>query len=179
MVESGTPVGSRARQPGMTDIRACNPPGACIDCLRASALGAELSDAQVARLRDLVEVHALRAGEVLIAEGESDDRLYALARGELDIRRNDDGGGVISLQRLAPGALTGELAFIEGLKRTATVCATIDSCVISLRRDRLESLLDVDPSLVYKVMRALIRSAHRTVGTLDTAYTDFVRYVSR
>lgn len=179
MVQASTTLGSGAARHGVAGVEACRPPGACADCLRASALGAELSDAQVSRLRDLVGVHPLKAGDVLIREGDYDDRLYALAQGELEIRRNDEAGGTILLKRLKPGALTGELAFIEGLERTATVGATADSCVISLRRDRLESLLEVDPSLVYRVMRAVIRSAHQTVGNLDTTYADFVRYVTR
>jgi CRP-like cAMP-binding protein len=71
------------------------------------------------------------------------------------------------------------LAFLDGLKRTATVKAVNnESCVIALRRQQLESLLSVDPSLVYKVMRAVVRSAHRTVNQMDATYTDLMRYIS-
>jgi CRP-like cAMP-binding protein len=71
------------------------------------------------------------------------------------------------------------LAFLDGLKRTATVkVANNECCVIALRRQQLESLLSVDPSLVYKVMRAVVRSAHRTVNKMDATYTDLMRYIS-
>lgn len=167
-----------ARGPSAVFGKDCNPPESCINCIRASALGAELTDEQLHTLRDVVEVHMLSKGEILISEGECDDHLYAIASGELEICRASDRGREISLQRLGPGSLTGELGFLEGLKRTATVRAKQDVCIVSLHRDRLEGLLAVDPWLAYRIMRAVVRSAHGTVGNLDTAYADFVRFVS-
>jgi CRP/FNR family cyclic AMP-dependent transcriptional regulator len=80
--------------------------------------------------------------------------------------------------RLGPGTITGELAFLDGLKRTATVrAATDDNCVIELARENLESMLEADPRLVYKVMRAILRSAHKTIGTMDRTYIDLMSYV--
>ncbi len=158
----------------------CNPPGSCTSCVRASALGAELTDEQLRILCNIVEVKMLSKGEILISEGEYDDHLYAIAAGEMEILLRSDRGRELSVKRVRQGSLTGELAFLEGLKRTATVRATEDACcVISLHRDRLEGLLSVDPSLVYRIMRAVVRSAHRTVGNLDTAYTDLTGYVFR
>jgi CRP-like cAMP-binding protein len=70
------------------------------------------------------------------------------------------------------------LAFLDGLERTATVTAAEDgACVIALRRTGLESMLSADPHLVYSVMRAILRSAHRTVGKMDATYLDMMRYI--
>lgn len=156
----------------------CNAPAACPLCVRASALGRELTDTELTRLCAVAEFRKLAKDEVLIAEGEFDDKLYAITAGKMEVFRVGDAGRTITLQRLEAGSLTGELACLEGLKRTATVRATEDSCVVSLRRDCLEDLVATDSKLAFKVMRAIVRSAHDTVGNLDTAYTDFVRYVS-
>lgn len=156
----------------------CNPPTYCRDCLSASALATELTADQLHALFDVVEVRKLSKNEILISEGEYDDHLYALAKGELEISRAGERGQEV-LVRLRPGSITGELAFLDGLKRTATVKAVNnESCVIALRRQQLETLLSVDPSLVYKVMRAVVRSAHRTVNKMDATYTDLMRYIS-
>ncbi len=162
----------------VVDFKDCNPPEGCTKCVRASALGAELTDEQLHNLCRVVEVTRLRKGEVIISEGEIDDRLYAIAAGQMEICRQSDRGREISLQSFGPGKIIGELAFLEGLKRTATVRAKEDACVVSLQRDRLEELLSADPWLVYRIMRAIVRSAHGTVDNLDTAYSDFMRYVS-
>ena len=156
----------------------CNPPTYCKDCLSASALATELTADQVRALFDVVEVRKLSKNEILISEGEYDDHLYALAKGELEISRAGERDQEV-LVRLRPGSIAGELAFLDGLKRTATAKALNDECcVIALRREQLETLLSVDPSLVYKVMRAVVRSAHTTVNKMDATYTDLMRYIS-
>ena len=180
MAVSKTGHGVGVSKIGPISGKVCDPPRSCPDCVQASALAAELTEEQLRILFDVLEIRRLSKNEILISEGECDDRLYAVARGEFEISRRSDAGQEVVLHRLGPGNITGELAFLEGLTRTATVRAAAEeeSCVVCLHRDRLESLLSVDPSVVYKVMRAIIRSAHRTVGNLDTAYMDFVRYVS-
>ena len=156
----------------------CSPPTDCMDCLAASALATELTPDQLRALFNTVEVRKLSKNEILISEGDTDDRLYAVAKGELEVSRTGARGQEV-LCRLGPGAITGELAFLDGLKRTATVKAANDECcVIALRRHQLESLLSSDPSLVYNVMRAIVRSAHKTVGKMDTVYTDLLHYIS-
>ncbi len=180
MAVSKTGQGVGASKIGPISGKVCDPPRTCPDCVQASALAAELTEEQLRTLFDILEVRKLSKNEVLISQGEHDDRLYAIASGQFEICRRGDSGREVVLHHLGPGNITGELAFLDGLTRTATVRAVTDedSCVVCLHRDRLESLLAVDPSLVYKVMRAIIRSAHRTVGNLDKAYMDFVRYVS-
>jgi hypothetical protein len=82
------------------------------------------------------------------------------------------GSGLHRLQPLL------ELNYRDGLKRTATVrAATDECCVIELERENVESMLPVEPHLVYKVMRAIIRSAHRTVSTMDKTYLDLMSYI--
>ena len=93
--------------------------------IRDSALAAELSDEQVGVLAGLVETHELSEGEVLIEEGAQDDRMFLVVSGALEVcRRSEDDQSWINLHRLAPGEIVGELAFLEGLERTASVRAT-------------------------------------------------------
>jgi hypothetical protein len=37
--------------------------------------------------------------------------------------------------------------------------------------------LEADPRLVYKIMRAILRSAHKTVGAMDRTYVDMISYI--
>lgn len=155
----------------------CNPPFGCLDCLSASELSRELTPEQIKALFEVMSVHRLAAGEVLIAEGEYDDHLYAVAGGEFEVTRKD-GDHEVPLARLSHRAITGELAFLDGLKRTATVRATTDNaCAIAIKRNDLEWLLRRDPQLVYRFMRAVLRNAHKTVSSMDKSYVDFLNYV--
>jgi len=176
MVESG----NEAAIPGNrgADVHVCDPPHACLGCLEMSGLAKELTSDQVEALFKIVNVRSLSKGEVLISEGEYDDQLYAIAKGEFEVTRGEKDDREVQLVRLQPGTITGELAFLGGLKRTATVTATEDgSCVIALRGTGLESILSEDPLLVYRVMRAILRSAHKTVGQMDATYLDMMRYI--
>jgi CRP-like cAMP-binding protein len=161
------------------DLRICNPPKGCLDCLAASALAAELTADQLATLFDKVQVRKPAKKEVLVSQGDCDDHLYAVAAGEFEVSRKGARGQEI-LGKLGPGTTAGELAFLDGgVPRTASIEAATDGCcVITLRREDLESLLFVDPSLVYQVMRAIVRSVHRTAGKMEAVYSDLMHDIS-
>ena len=178
MVIGGTETNRARREIEAGDQHVCNSTGVCMKCLTASALARELTDDQLQMLSNIVEVRKLAKNEILISEGEYDDRLYAVAKGDIEVSL-ERGSGHEVLARVGSGNLIGELAFLDGLKRTATVrAASDDCCVFALHRNQLESLLTADPSLVYNVMRAIVRSAHRTVGRMDAVYSDLMQYIS-
>ena len=160
------------------DAVVCDPPHACLGCLATSGLSMELTKDQVEALFGIVEVRRLYKGEVLITEGEYDDHLYVVAKSEFEVTRGKTDDTEVELARLCPGTATGELAFLGGLERTATVTAADDgACVIALQSSDLESLLVEHPQLVFKVMRAILRSAHRTVSKMDASHIDMLRYI--
>jgi CRP/FNR family transcriptional regulator, cyclic AMP receptor protein len=166
-----------------SDTFECAPPTACRNCLASSGLAtsgqlAEFTDDDIDSLSAITSIRRLSNGEILIAEGDRADCLYSIARGEFQVTHGRNTNNEVPLIRLGPGTITGELAFLDGLKRTATVKATTEnSCVIALERDKLESIIESNPRLVYKVMRAILRSAHRTVGSMDRVYTDLLHYI--
>ena len=169
--KSGTDTGAIGQQ-------ICDPPLACVHCLAASALTAELTDSEITALFKVVDIRRLSKGEVLISEGEQDDRIYAIARGEFEVARGESADREVQLTHLRPGTIAGELAFLDGLKRTATVRAATDgACAIALRRKDLESMLTANPTIPYRIMTAAIRSAHRTVGKMDAVHLDMIRYI--
>jgi CRP-like cAMP-binding protein len=156
----------------------CDPPHACRRCLGDSGLAAELTESQIEALFAVANVRRLRKGEVLVGEGAFDNHIYAIARGEFEVTRREGLTHEVALMRLVPGTITGELAFLDGLTHTATLKAATDgACAIGLERESLESLLAVDPQLVYRVMRAILRSAHKTLGRMDETYAEIFHYV--
>ena len=79
--------------------------------------------------RELVPVPT-PGGTVVIREGDSGDRYYAVADGELEISRNETVQGTVSC-----GAGFGEIALIRNVPRQATVTAMTDSLLYSLEKD--------------------------------------------
>jgi hypothetical protein len=72
----------------------------------------------------------LRAGEVLIREGDEGDRFYAVVDGGLGVTVHGVPAG-----RLVRGDGVGEIALIRSVPRTATVTADVPSSVLALDRD--------------------------------------------
>lgn len=158
-------------------IHVCSSPEPCVACLGASELAAAMSPDQVDALFRIAKPRRLSKGEVLIAEGGSGGPLFVVARGELDIARDSAGTGV-SLARLGPGAMAGQLTFVDGLKRTATVTASADGTwVFAIERGDIEAMLKTDPLLVYRAMQAILRSATTTVDEMNRGFTESIRYI--
>jgi hypothetical protein len=51
--------------------------------------------------------------------------------------------------------------------------------VFNIHRADLEGLIGEDPDLVYKVMRAMMRTVHKIVRRLNFQYTQLTDYIVR
>jgi CRP-like cAMP-binding protein len=142
-----------------------------------SSLGSELSDIETAKLGSLMSLRELVDGEFLFDEGKADDSLYVLLKGKLEVMKRTGADGMASLAILRDGDLAGELSFIDGQLHTVGLRALCDSQVLSLKREDFESLIDTDPQVVYKVMRAVARSAHRIVHRMNLESIELNNYI--
>jgi CRP-like cAMP-binding protein len=145
--------------------------------LRASRLAAELTDEQCRALAQKIELRELADGEVLVNEGAPDDRLFVIVSGALGVVRHPRGEAPVALNTLVAGDTAGELSFIDGTERYASLEAHGPTQVFFLRREGLESLLDKDARIVYLVMRAIIRIAHNTQRRLSIQAVELSNYI--
>ncbi|WP_171033088.1 cyclic nucleotide-binding domain-containing protein [Qipengyuania marisflavi] len=113
--------------------------------------GSGLNPADVADLVDQSEVVNVRAGETVINEGADDKDIFIVRRGSMIVEK-DLGGHPVFLSYLPAGSYFGEMAVIDGSKRTASVKAAIKSEVIRLPGDAFNALLDAKPELREKAM---------------------------
>jgi CRP/FNR family transcriptional regulator, cyclic AMP receptor protein len=148
-----------------------------LQTLRASRLAADLSEDECRVLSDLVDVRDLADGEVLVREGMADNRLHVIASGTLGIVKNPDTDARVTVATLDAGELAGELGFIDGALRQSSLVATGSTRVLSLEREKLESLLTTNPMIVYHVMRAIIRTVHQIQRRLSLQAVELSNYV--
>jgi CRP/FNR family cyclic AMP-dependent transcriptional regulator len=145
--------------------------------LRGSRLAADLDEDECRVLSELVSVRDLADGEVLAPEGTADNHLYVVAKGELDVVRESGTEGPVIAATLCVGDLAGELNFIDGTTRQTSLVARGSTRVLGLERERLESLLATHPTIVYHVMRAIIRTVHETQRRLSLQAAELVNYI--
>ncbi len=145
--------------------------------LRASRLAAELTDEECRTLAGRIELRDLANGELLVREGSPDDHLYVIVSGALGVIRHPTGEPPVALHTLVAGDFAGELSFIDGAVRYASLEAHGPTRVFSLKREDLEALLDREPRIVYLVMRAIIRIAHNIQRRLSIQSVELSNYI--
>jgi len=142
-----------------------------------SSLGTELSPEEAGVLNELMSLREFADGEFLISEGTEDDALHVLLEGKLEVVKRTGAGEVASLAILRKGDLAGELSFIDGEVHTVGLRALCDTRVLSLPRKAFEGIVEANPQLVYKVMRAVARSAHRIVHQMNHEFIELNNYI--
>ena len=142
-----------------------------------SLLGKDLSSDQCDALGALVKVRRVAPREYLIEEGGNDDSLHVVLKGALDVVKNAGPGEPASLAVLRPGDLAGEMSFIDGMRHQTGLRAIAESEVLSLSRADFERLVAKDPSLVYKVMRNVVRGAHDLMHRMNIQYIELANYI--
>ena len=147
------------------------------DLVLESALGAELNREEAETLTAVMSSQKLADEDYLITENDSDHSLHVLLEGKLEVIRKTGAGETASLAVLRDGELAGELSFIDGEPHTVSLRALCDCLVVSIDRKEFERLIDGHPQLVYKVMRAIARSAHRIVHRMNLQFVELSNYV--
>ena len=145
--------------------------------IATSSLGAELSDNDVELLSGLMYERKLVDDEFLFEDGTSDDSLHVILAGKVEVVKRTGDDNYASLAVLRDGELAGELSFIDGAPHTVGLRALCDTRVLSLKREAFEGIIDSSPQLVYKVMRAVARSAHRIVHRMNTDFVELSNYI--
>jgi CRP/FNR family cyclic AMP-dependent transcriptional regulator len=146
--------------------------------LRHSALGAGLDAGELATLADIVSLVSFKRGDVLEREGTTDNHLVAVVDGTLYVVKGLATGGEREiLSVLKPGHLTHELGFLDGSERYASLEAAEDSRVLMLERAALERLVDRAPRVLYRVMCAIVQSAHQAQTRLAVQTSELSNYI--
>lgn len=147
------------------------------DALKASKLAPELTDQQLDTLAASITFRDLADGEVLVAEGASDNHLYSLISGALGVVRNAGKADAVTLFSLTAGDLVGELSFLDATPHYASLVALGPTRVFGLEREKLEALLDSHPQVVYRVMRAIVRTTHQIQRRLSMQSVELTNYI--
>ena len=147
------------------------------DAIRGSQLATELSHEQAFILADNIAFRDLEPREVLVKEGTSDNHLYVIVSGALGVVKNAGTVEEVTFFTLSPGDLVGELSFIDGSPHYASLVAIGSTRVFGLERERFESLILAHPEIVYRVMRAIVRTVHQIQRRLSMQSVELTNYI--
>jgi CRP-like cAMP-binding protein len=112
---------------------------------------ASLTEAELGDLADGAETVSWEPGAVVFEEGERGDNCFVLHSGAVKVLRRFPDGRRITLARLGPGSVVGELALFNGERRSATVEALEPTLAVGLNGDDVMSILRADPEAAISV----------------------------
>jgi CRP/FNR family cyclic AMP-dependent transcriptional regulator len=123
-----------------------------VEALRRAPLFEGLSRKELVQLARLTDDVEIPAGRVLCREGDRGREFFVLIEGKVDVARN--GRGVATL---GAGDFVGEISLLEPTPRTATVTAQTPLRFFVLTPTDFQQMLDENPGIERKVLRALAR----------------------
>ncbi len=142
--------------------------------------GSGLTPDDLAEITEAAVVEDKRAGEVVVQEGAEDNDVFVVRRGSMVVEK-DIGGHPVFLSYLPAGSYFGEMAVIDGSRRTATVKAAVKSQVVRFPGDAFMALLERKPALREKAMADMAgrREVNAFVESRKDSFGDAADYYSQ
>ena len=149
---------------GHTDASA----DAALDALRRCRLFAGLDDPSLGLVGGAFRPRRFRKGETIFHAGDPGDALFIVAAGLVKITLPaDDGSEPAILTTIGVGGFFGELALLDGARRSATAVALDAVTTQVLRRDAFDRLVDEQAPLRHALLAALAGEIRRLTAQVE------------
>jgi CRP/FNR family transcriptional regulator, cyclic AMP receptor protein len=118
------------------------------------AFRARLTPDQWRAVTPFLTRHEIRAGDLLIKQGDIEHAMYFLGQGSLQVFVSGAPSGTSRIAILRAGAVVGEAGLFGDFPRMASVEAMTPCIVWALRGQRMEELAQRTPNLALELLRA-------------------------
>jgi CRP/FNR family transcriptional regulator len=128
-----------------------------VELLKSVPLFSDLGDEELERFSHVAVPRSFPAGARVFHEGDDSDACYIVRDGSFRVTREHSDGRAITLATLGPGEIFGELAMLDGDKRSASAEALTDGDLLALPANDVRSLLARHPEISLKLVAGLVR----------------------
>lgn len=141
--------------------------------LTAASLLAGCSSEELADIAARGSVRSFKPGTAIIRQGDPGDTLWIMLAGLARVSMVAANGREIVLDYAEPGAVLGEIAFLDGGERTASVEAIEPVEALGLTRAAFAEIVGKHQGLAMRLLQAMARRLRQnnTVIEADRAYT--------
>ena len=126
-----------------------------IALLRRAQVFSTLSDDELAHVARVTMARRFDAGATVFKEGDEGSTCYIVRAGRTRAIREHPDGRSITLAHFGPGDIFGEMAMLDGERRSATVEATEDTEAIAILSADMHRLLREHADISIKLIAAL------------------------
>jgi CRP/FNR family cyclic AMP-dependent transcriptional regulator len=128
-----------------------------IELLRSVPLFADLEEGELERFSQVAVPRSFPAATRVFHEGDSSDACYIVSEGSFRVTREQSDGRAITLATLGPGEIFGELAMLDGDRRSASAESITDGTLLALPANDVRNLLSRNPEIALKLVAGLVR----------------------
>lgn len=114
----------------------------------------------------------MEEGETVFCEGDKGAFMCIVGSGCISVMKYNLEGEPIVLATLRKGRTFGEMALLDGERRSATCVAATDCILLTLSQDSLGRMLEEAPKTAATVMRALAMALSRRLRMADGKLVD-------
>ena len=144
-----------------------------IDTLRTIDCFTGLEEGELKKIDAITEYIELKEGEILFTEGENSRDLYFVIEGRFNVMirmlANSNYEDNSILTTVKGGEMLGEIGFVDGAPRSATVKVRNDAKLLKVSYERRMDIFREDPVIGYKFMTkiaAIMANRVRTVNIM-------------
>ncbi|HSS78474.1 MAG TPA: DUF1003 domain-containing protein [Thermoanaerobaculia bacterium] len=125
-----------------------------------------LDDDEREVLAQQLDAVSLPAGQLVFQVNDPGGTMFVIRQGSVEVFFKDDTGERIVLETPGPGEVFGELSFLDGGGRSASVVVIEDLEALAVDRNDLEHLFRIHPEAGLDVITAMGNRLRRTVQLL-------------
>jgi CRP-like cAMP-binding protein/phosphopantetheinyl transferase (holo-ACP synthase) len=110
----------------------------------------------------MMAVHTLQPGHIIVKQGDTGKSVYIIASGTVKVHTVATSGERLDLAVLSPNEFFGEISFLTGKARTATVETAEEAVILEVTEDQLHDLINRRPRVLQVLQQY---SDAREIGT--------------
>jgi CRP-like cAMP-binding protein len=111
--------------------------------------------------------------EIIFNEGDMGTFMCLIIDGTISVQKNNFEGQKVELAHLGKDRTIGEMAVLDGERRSATCIAATECTMLILSKDSLEKMILETPRIAAKVIRAIAVSLSRRLRMADGKLVDY------
>lgn len=126
-----------------------------------SDLFSHLSPAELRAAAHYFGVNKIAEDEVIFNEGDTGSFMCIVHSGSIAVIKANQNEDLVEMVKLGHGRALGEMAVLDGERRSATCRAAEDSILLTLSKEALDKMLEEHPRIAARVIRAIAVSLSR------------------
>ncbi|MEB0043046.1 MULTISPECIES: cyclic nucleotide-binding domain-containing protein [unclassified Pseudomonas] len=112
-------------------------------------------------------ISAINQGEAIFHEGDAGSFMCIIHSGTVSVRKLNSNEQPVEIATLRKGRAFGEMAVLDGERRSASCIAAADCQLLNLGKDSLDKMLNEAPKTAAKIIRAIAVALSRRLRMAD------------